>query len=91
VERQRDRLGGGVRARARQHAHPAARRGHHHLDHTPVLGVRERGGLARGAAGHEAIDARGHLLFDQVVQRALVQGSVTEGSHQRGMDAFEHG
>ena len=62
-----------------------------HYDHALVLGMRERGGLSRGAARHEAIDARGYLLLDQVVQRALVHGPVAEGSHQRGVNAFEHG
>jgi hypothetical protein len=49
----------------------------------------ERGGLAGGADGHQAMDAARDLALDQAHERLLVDGSVAKRRHKRRKDAFE--
>jgi hypothetical protein len=53
--------------------------------------VGEGGRLAGGPAGHQAVDPGGDLDLDQFVERALIQGAITEWCDQGCQDSFEHG
>src|SRR5262249_35577259 len=67
-----DRLGGGVRARARDDVEPAGGGLDHDFHHALVLVVAERRRLARGAARDNAIRAPGYVHVDELPERGLV-------------------
>ena len=71
--RQFDHLAGVVAAGAGQHRNFALGFFERDLDHAQVLGARERGALAGGAAGHQEIDAGVDLPADQRAQRRFVE------------------
>jgi len=56
-----------------------------------MLGVGHGGGLAGGAAGHQAVDPCDDLNLDQLVERTLIQGAITKRCDQGCQDSFEHG
>src|SRR5712692_5721975 len=61
------------------------------LDHPQVLGAREGGVLARGAAGHEEVDSRLDLAPHEAAQRLFVEREILpEWSNQRGSASPEH-
>ena len=74
--RELDHFGGVVAARAGQHRNLALGLFDRDLDHAQMLGARERGALAGGAAGHQKIDARLNLPPDQPAQRRLVERQI---------------
>ncbi len=79
-----------VGAGARHHRHAPAHGLHRDLDHGLVLGVRERGRLAGGAAGHEPVHTGFDLALDEIAQRLLVDVAVAEGGDECGQDSLEH-
>ena len=67
VASQHDRCFRGIGTGARDDAYASAGCRHDHLDHPAVLGVREGGGLAGAAAGHQAIDTGPDLDLHQLL------------------------
>src|SRR5208282_3432265 len=86
-----DDFGGVVAAGAGNDAHPAARLFDRDLDDAVELRVRERRAFARGAAGHEEIDAGVDLALDETAQRLLIEGLVPpKRSDQRRAASGKH-
>ena len=83
------RLAGGIGARAGHDRRPAPGCLDHAADHVHVLPVRKRGRLAGGTHGHQPIDARFDLEFDQRTQFVVGHLLAAERGHERGESAGE--
>ena len=84
VLRQADRLGGRVRARARDHRNPALGLVDAPFDDLLVLLVGQRRAFARGADRNQAVGALGDLPVHQFAERLLVHRAVLERRDERG-------
>jgi hypothetical protein len=84
-----DRGAGVVGADARGDRHAAGGHAHGGGHQLGPLVVGERGRLAGGAAGDDALHAGADLAVDQALVRRQIQGAVAmEGGDDRGVDAL---
>ena len=80
-----------VAARAAQHRHLALGLFDRDLDDAQMLGARERGAFAGGAAGNQEIDSGIDLAADQPAQRLFIERQIApERSDQRRAASGKH-
>ena len=87
---QRDGLVGAVGPRAGDDRDAAFDRLDGERHHALMLLMRERSGLAGGAAGDDPVRAVGELKLDEIAQRPLVDPSFPEGGDHRDYRAGKH-
>ncbi|MNT95371.1 hypothetical protein D3C72_2372380 [compost metagenome] len=62
----------------------------HRVQHGQLLGVVQRGGLARAAAHDQPVHARRGIVAHQSAQCAAVNGAASKWGNQGHPDALEH-
>ena len=87
---QPNRLGGRVRAGARDHRDALSRLLDRELDHIVVFGVSKRGGFSGRAARNQPVDPALNLPLDQIAQRGRVHLAVAKRRYESGQCTIEH-
>src|SRR5678815_3896788 len=88
----RDRYGlvSTIGPRSRKHLHSASSKSYRQFDDLDVFFIADGGGFPSGSHGHDSVDARLNLSFDQFLKSIFIDVPVFERCYNSSVSSCKH-